>query len=651
MAAEAVELEPVATGSSPVLAVQDLAVTFPGAPASIRALRGVTLDIAPGEIVGLVGESGSGKSVLGLAALGLLPPVATITGSVLLDGREMVGTSEEARRLARRRYAGAVFQDPMTSLNPTMKVGRQVAEAAGSMDAAIQALERARVPEARRRAGQYPHELSGGLRQRVMIAMAIAGGPDLVVADEPTTALDVTVQAEILSLLTRIRDETGSSLLFVTHDLAVAAELADRIAVLYGGRIAELGPASEVLHSPCHPYTVALMAARLRGDAPRATMLPTLEGEPPDPRAHPPGCAFAPRCPLAEPACEAALPQADAAPTHDGVVACLHAGEASGVGLRAPRGHPQAAGQEPRGRPQAAGQEPRGRPQAAGQERGGPSPSGNPESAATLPGSLGVKGGVKAGPGPGPALLLTGITKAFGKGDHRRVVVDGLCLEVPAGGSLALVGESGCGKTTTLRMAVGLEKPDEGEIHVGPGGSPQLVFQDAGASLTPWLTIGEMLEERLRTVGLDGPARRTRSLEVLQMVGLPAEVATHRGRQLSGGQRQRVALARAVAVPPALLACDEPISALDVSLAATVLNLLMNLRAELGMAMLFVTHDLAAARFVGDRVAVMAGGRIIEEGPSEDILNNPQHPHTASLVAAIPKFEAPAGLGSKRAPA
>ena len=600
-AAETIDAVRARTPPAPVLAVRDLAVTFPGTGRSspegnpVRALRGVTLHIAPGEIVGLVGESGSGKSVLGLAALGLLAPAASVTGSILLGGRQMVGTSDGERRLARRRSAGAVFQDPMTSLNPTMKVGKQVAEAAGSMPAAIKALERARVPEPRRRAGQYPHELSGGLRQRVMIAMAIAGGPDLVVADEPTTALDVTVQAEILALLTTIRDETGSSILFVTHDLAVAAELADRIAVLYGGRIAELGPAAEVLHRPCHPYTVALMAARLRGDSPRAAMLPTLEGEPPDPRAHPPGCPFAPRCPLAEPACDAALPEPEPAPTHEGLAACLHAGESAGARLLV---------REPS------------------------APNGDPDRDATAPGNR------------PPALLLTDVTKAFGKRDHRRVVVDGLCLEVPAGGSLALVGESGCGKTTTLRMAVGLEDPDGGEVHVGPGGSPQLVFQDAGASLTPWLTIGEMLEERLRTAGLDGPARKARAVDVLQMVGLPAGVATRRPRELSGGQRQRVALARAVAVPPALLACDEPISALDVSLAATVLILLMTLRAELGMAMLFVTHDLAAARFIGDRVAVMAGGRIVEEAASEDILTHPQHPHTAALVAAIPTFEA-----------
>ena len=578
-----------AVDPGPVLAVRDLAVSFPaGQRSPVRALRGIDLAIRPGEILGLVGESGSGKSVLGLAALGLLPPAAAIEGSVVLGGQEMVGSSDEARRRARRRCAGAVFQDPMTSLNPTMKVGRQVAEAAGSMDAALEALERARVPEARRRANQFPHELSGGLRQRVMIAMAIAGGPALIVADEPTTALDVTVQAEILRLLASLRDSTGASILFVTHDLAVAAELADRIAVLYAGRVAEIGPTADVLHHPCHPYTTALMAARLRATSSRSELLPTLEGEPPDPRAHPPGCPFAPRCPLAEEACVAALPQPEPAPTHSGLVACRRAGQVATTRLLVP------------------------------------TPLRRPEH---FPAAV-------------PALTLTGISKAFGTGRHRQVVVNGLSLCVPAAGSLALVGESGCGKTTTLRIAVGLEKADAGEIALGPGGPPQLVFQDAGASLTPWLSVGEMIEERLRTEDLTGALRRSRALDVLRLVGLPAEVAQARPRQLSGGQRQRVALARAVVVPPTLLACDEPISALDVSLAATVLNLLARLRAELGMAMLFVTHDLAAARFVGDRVAVMAGGVIVEEGPSDEVLAHPSHPHTASLLAAIPRFEA-----------
>ena len=579
-----------ASDRSAVLTVRDLAVSFPGRAGDrdappVKALRGVTLDIRPGEILGVVGESGSGKSVLGLAVLGLLAPDARIEGSILLDAQEMVGSSDEARRLARRRYAGAVFQDPMTSLNPTMKVGRQVAEAAGSMDAAIEALERARVPEALRRAQQFPHELSGGLRQRVMIAMAIAGGPDLIVADEPTTALDVTVQAEILDLLAQLRDGTGSSILFVTHDLAVAAELADRIAVMYGGRIAEIGPTADVLHHPCHPYTAALMAARLRSDSPRGRLLPTLDGEPPDPRAHPPGCPFAPRCPLAEEACDAVVPEPEPAPSHSGQVACRKAGQAAGARLV-------------------------------------------------------IREGIHAEKtGATAALVLSGITKGFGKGRRHRVVVDGLSLEVPSGGSLALVGESGCGKTTTLRMAVGLERPDAGTVTLGPGGAPQLVFQDAGASLTPWLTVGEMIEERLRSAGLRAPARRRRAREVLSLVGLPAVVAAARPRQLSGGQRQRVALARAVVVPPALLACDEPISALDVSLGATVLNLLATLRAELGMALLFVTHDLAAARFVGDRVAVMAGGCIVEEGPSDEVLAHPAHPHTLGLLAAIPRFE------------
>jgi peptide/nickel transport system ATP-binding protein len=544
------------------------------------------MEVAPGEIVGLVGESGAGKTVLGLAALGLLPPSAELDGHVFLGDTDMATATDEQRRIARKRFAGAVFQDPMTSLNPTMTVGRQVAEVTGSMAAAIQALEHTRVPDALRRAGQYPHELSGGLRQRVMIAMAVAGAPALIVADEPTTALDVTVQAEILGLLSDLRDETGSSILFVTHDLAVAASLADRVAVLYGGRLAEVGPTKELLQRPDHPYTAGLLAARPSLDSPRGLPLPVLPGEPPDPRAHVDACPFAPRCPLVTAACEERLPQVTAAPSHAGLVACLRAGEPQPALVRVHDRFPDRA--PTNGRP--------------------------------------------------PALRLDDLTKAFGARQSQRVAVDGLTLEVPAGGAVALVGESGCGKTTTLRMAVGLQRPDSGTVAIGEGGRPQLVFQDAGASLTPWLSVGEHLDERLRSEDFTASERAERAREVLALVGLPISVLGLRARQLSGGQRQRVAIARAIAVPPALLACDEPISSLDVSLAGAVLNLLCRLRAELGMAMLFVTHDLSVARLVGDRVAVMHAGRIVEEGLPETVLDRPQHPQTQDLVASIPRL-------------
>jgi peptide/nickel transport system ATP-binding protein len=566
-----------------VLSLRDLAVSYPG---GVQALRGVSLEVAPGEIVGLVGESGAGKTVLGLAALGLLPSSAEIDGHVFLGDTDMATATDEQRRIARKRFAGAVFQDPMTSLNPTMTVGRQVAEATGSMAAAIEALERVRVPAAGRRARQYPHELSGGLRQRVMIAMAVAGPPALIVADEPTTALDVTVQAEILRLLSDLRDETGSSMLFVTHDFAVAASLADRVAVLYGGRLAEVGPTKELLQQPDHPYTAGLLAARPSLDSPRGQPLPVLPGEPPDPRAHVDACPFAPRCPLVTGACEERLPQATAAPSHAGLVACVRAGEPRPPLVQV---HDRFPDRGPRN----------GRP---------------------------------------PALRLDDLTKAFGARQFQHMAVDGLTLEVPAGGAVALVGESGCGKTTTLRMAVGLQRPDSGTVAIGEGGRPQLVFQDAGASLTPWLSVGEHLEERLRSEGFTASERAERAREVLALVGLPISVLGLRARQLSGGQRQRVAIARAIAVPPALLACDEPISALDVSLAGAVLNLLCRLRAELGMAMLFVTHDLSVARLVGDRVAVMHAGRIVEEGPPETVLDSPQHPQTQDLVASIPRL-------------
>jgi len=571
------------TRTGDVLAVRGLEVRFPG---GVQALRGVDVSVGRGEILGVVGESGSGKSVLGLAALGLLPPTGEMQGSVILAGTELVGATEEVRRETRRRHAGAVFQDPMTSLNPTMRVGRQVAEAAGSAEAALLLLARAGVGEPERRARQYPHELSGGLRQRVMIAMAVAGDPALIIADEPTTALDVTVQAQVLRLFAELRDTTGSAVVFVTHDLAVAATIADRILVLYGGRVAEVGTTREVLRRPSHPYTAALLGARLDAGTPTAEPLPTLTGEPPDPRRPPPGCAFAPRCPAVADVCGEALPSLTPAARHGGQDACVRADDVAAGPAR-----------------------------TAERAQWPPSPPRTSEL----------------------AVQLRGLVKGFGSGRAHRTVVDGLSLDVRKGSSLALVGESGCGKTTTLRMAVGLERPDRGAVEHGRGNPPQLVFQDAGASLTPWLCVGDLLEERLRSAGLRGPERRVRARETLALVGLPDSVAGVRPHELSGGQRQRVALARAVVLPPALLACDEPISALDVSLAAVVLNLLGRLRRELGMALLFVTHDLAAARIVAEEVAVMQGGRIVEQGPAEQVLTQPVHEHTRLLLAAVPR--------------
>jgi peptide/nickel transport system ATP-binding protein len=581
---------------APLVAVRDLEVTFERRGQALRALRGVSIDIARGEILGLVGESGSGKSVLGLALLGLLAgdPAPTITGSAEVAGVDVVTASPTERRLLRRAHLGAVFQDPMTSLNPTMRIGRQVAEAAGSLEEAERLLSSVGVPEAGRRLRAYPHELSGGLRQRVMIAMAIAGAPDLVIADEPTTALDVTVQAQILELIRRLCDETGASFLFVTHDLGVAAQIADRIAVLYGGRVAEVGASADVLERPSHPYTIGLLESRLTLRSDRDRPLVTLAGEPPDPRAHPPGCPFAPRCSRRVDACADALPELAPAPTHAGTVACIRAGE----------------------------------PATAEQQLAGPVrewPAQTPD--ATLDRF---------------ALQLVNVHKAFPiRAGFRRKeqlqALRGFDLEVKPGEAVALVGESGCGKSTVLRIAARLLPADSGDVVHGTGGRAQIVFQDAGASLTPWLTIGELVGERLREERCSRAERRRRVAEALTLVGLPEEVARAKPGQLSGGQRQRAAMARAIVVPPEILLCDEPTSALDVSLAATVLNLIGRLRRELGIAVLFVSHDLAAARVVADRIAVMYLGAVVECGPADLVAHDPVHPYTAALLQAVPE--------------
>jgi peptide/nickel transport system ATP-binding protein len=511
---------------------------------------------------------------------------ARVQGSVKVTGTDMVTGDAKTLRKVRRLDLGAIFQDPMTSLNPTMRIGKQVAEATGSEEEALKLLTAVGIPEPKRRFRAYPHELSGGLRQRVMIAIAIAGNPELIIADEPTTALDVTVQAQVLRLLLRLRDEIGCSIMFITHDLGVAAQISDRIAVLYAGRIAEIGPTSEVLSQPAHPYTHGLLRSRLTLDTARHRKLAALAGSVPSPVDPPPGCAFAPRCVLATPACEATPPDPTAiAPGR--VSACVVPFDAVSAEL--------------------------------GSRLTTTTEDIEPETEFT-------------GSTEPPAVVLHEAVKAFGKLQALR----GISLIVAHGESVALVGESGSGKSTLLRVIAGLEKASSGTIELAGGHRPQMVFQDAGASLTPWLSVGELISERLRGNGMSRSQRQDAVAAVLQRVGLPLDIAKSRAGQLSGGQRQRVSLARATVVPPPVLLCDEPTSALDVSLAASVLNLIGDLRRTLDMSVVFVTHDLSVARVVADRIAVMYLGRIVEIGPADDVINSPVHPYTRALVDSIP---------------
>jgi peptide/nickel transport system ATP-binding protein len=431
------------------------------------------------------------------------------------------------------------------------------------------------------------------------VAHSDDGAPRLLIADEPTTALDVSVQAQVVLLFDRLRREHGCAVLLVTHDLGVAASIADRIVVLYAGRVCESGPAASVLEAPSHPYTKALLAARLSVDGETTATDDPMPGDPPNPMALPPGCAFAPRCSYVEADCEVAPPELMARPASmPGVMACLHPiSPAVTVTISA-----------------------------------APTISARMQAASARPPERGI------------ALELDSVTKRFavgGKGENASLLaVDDVSLRVPTRGSVALVGESGCGKTTTLRIATGLLQPDEGSIAWAPtGGRPQLVFQDAGSSLTPWMAIGLQVEERLRSLGIGKAERSKRALEYLGRVGLDTRAARSKPRDLSGGQRQRAVIARALASDPKLLVCDEPVSALDASLAVRVLTLLESLRDDLGVALLVVTHDLAAARRIADEVAVMYLGRIVEQAPADRLFEHPEHPYTQGLIDASPTTE------------
>ena len=583
--------------ADPVARLRDLRVSLERNGVRSPILHGVDLDIGRREIVGVVGESGSGKSVMSMAILGLLPESSRprIEGTLEVAGMDLRTVAPAQLREARRRRLGVVFQDPMTSLDPTMLVGRQVAEKAGSAQEAVRLMRAVGIPQPERRYRSYPHELSGGLRQRVMIAMALAGRPELVVADEPTTALDVTVQAQILRLLADLRDDVGCSVLMITHDLGVAAQVADRIAVMYRGRIVEIGTTRQVLEHPRHPYTLGLLGSRLSLDSDRHRPLWSLPAEAATPAKEDVGCAFRSRCRFAVASCSGGVPPlVPAVGSEDSeahLAACVEADRLAGEGTSQELLDPLPPLPEP--------------------ERGAPL-----IQAAELECTFHVRDerGRKA----------------------RLAALRGVTFDLQPGEAMAVVGESGSGKSTLLRVAGHLEKRHTGSVRGPQGTDVQMVFQDAGSSLTPWMTVREVLHERLPR-HTDRAEKERRSREILDRVGLPATVLDARPGELSGGQRQRVVLARATIVPPRVLLCDEPTSALDVSVAASVLNLINQMRRDLGIAVMFVTHDLAVARIVGDRIAVMYLGRIVEVGRAEDVIARPQHPYTRNLVAAVPR--------------
>jgi peptide/nickel transport system ATP-binding protein len=605
--------------ADPILTVRSRGVAFVGSGRPVPAVRGVSFDVYPNEVLGIVGESGSGKSVTSLAVAGLLPATAEVRGSIVLNGTEVTSADSETMRRVRAEQVGFIFQDPTTTLNPVLPVGRQITEgqvANGRLPPgqarhrAVELLREVEVADPAGRAGQYPHQFSGGMRQRAVIAMAMAGRPNLIIADEPTTALDVTVQAQVLALLGRRQAETGAAVILITHDLGVIAEVAHRVAVMYGGRIVETGPVDEIFNAPRHPYTVALLQSIPRIDA-REARLDPIPGQPPTPTNLPSGCPFQPRCPIGREkviCAEQDPPLRPVGGTQE--AACHFAGDvAAGV----------LAGRLPAAAPA---------PQI---------PARRHEAPLLVVDSLQVHFPVRTG-------LLRRTS------GHVRAV-DGVSLTLDAGETLSLVGESGCGKTTTGRAIMGLLKATGGTIafegrpitDLGPGGwrkvrrQMQYVFQDPYSSLNPIKTVEEIVAEPLRIHGVYeemGGAKRI--AELFDLVGLSRTMLGRYPGEFSGGQKQRVGIARALALQPRLLILDEPVAALDVSIQAQIINLLQDLQRDLGLAYLFIAHDLSVVRHISDRVAVMYLGRIVEESTKDALYERPCHPYTQSLLSAVP---------------
>ncbi|MBM3529376.1 MAG: ABC transporter ATP-binding protein [Alphaproteobacteria bacterium] len=607
---------PVQAPAAPLLEVEDLHVQFETSRGIVRAVEGLSFEVGRGEVVAIVGESGSGKSVSALAIMRLLPRLTGRTrGRITFDGRSLLDLGDEEMREIRGRDISMIFQEPMTSLNPLLTIGLQITEpltihlgmtAEQARARAVELLSLVGIPDPESRLDQYPHQFSGGMRQRVMIAIGLACNPKLVIADEPTTALDVTIQAQILELMKDLSRKLNIALIVITHNLGVVARYADRVIVMYAAKMVEQGRAEAVFHEPRHPYTMGLLRSVPRLDRPRGMRLETIEGLVPNLTNPPPGCRFAPRCPFRVDICGQEPPLANAD---------------NGSQSRCHR-HAEIAG---------------------GKIAWAASGTGSQQAQMVREGAL---------------LSVRHLTKHFpvrAKLGHAKAVVravEDVSFSIHPGETLGLVGESGCGKTTVGRLILRLEQPTGGEIEFDGinlvKASPaemqavrrkiQVIFQDPYSSLNPRMTVGQIIGEPLHVYKLaaDSAAATARVAELLNQVGLRPELAERYPHQLSGGQRQRVGIARALAMEPSFIVCDEAVSALDVSIQGQIINLLEDLQRRLGLAYLFIAHDLAVVRHISMRVVVMYFGRVMEVADRDTIYRNALHPYTKVLLDAAP---------------
>ena len=610
--------------NTPLLQIKDLHTDIEIRSGVVRALSGVDLHVNPGETLGIVGESGSGKTMTALSLMGLLPQGGKVSsGSIILDGQDLTQLPLKEKRKLRGTKVGMIFQDPLTSLNPTMKIGLQVCEPLRvheklskkeALARAVEILKRVGMPRPEVVINNYPHQLSGGMRQRVMIAMALVCKPRILIADEPTTALDVTTQMQILDLIDELRDEYKMGVILITHDLGVVAGHTDRVAVMYAGRIVETAPTKTLFTEPKHRYTSSLMAALPERALAAGTKLFSIPGAPPSLTNLPVGCRFAARCLWATDECRAGYPDLSGDENH--TFSCFHPvqeGDESPAVLQA-KLDPNQAEDAANSTPQISHEV-----------------------------LLDVKEASREYESAGSGFFKRdkGIVSA----------VDRVSITVEKGETYGLVGESGCGKSTVGRLIAGLEPPSGGAIELDGRDlatlkgrdavrihrDVQMMFQDSYAAMDPRMRIDQILAEPM-SIQKTGNARQIaeRIMEILEQVGLTEEILDRYPHEFSGGQLQRIGFARSLTLAPDLIVADEPVSALDVSVQAQVLNLMKDLQQELGLSYLFISHDLAVVQYMADRIGVMYLGRIVEEGPAHEVVKNPKHPYTKALIDSIP---------------